>query len=134
MLRPSRVVSLSLATTGSPSALAFGQQPVTTPAGIALPTVTVRVEDSNGNLVTSDNATQVRLVRSDCTGTPVSGGAPVTVVNGVATFSNVVLYTVDSSLRLRAMAPSRSSDDSAIFATTASSDLIFRGTFEGCLP
>lgn len=121
-------------TTGSPSALAFGQQPVTTQAGLALPTVTVRVEDSNGNLVTSDNATQVRLVRSDCIGTPVSGGAPVTVVNGVATFSNVVLYTVDSSLRLRALAPSRSSDDSAIFATTANSDLIFRGTFEGCLP
>lgn len=121
-------------TTGAPSALAFGQQPVTTQAGVTLPAITVRVEDSGGNLVTSDNSTQVRLVRADCTGSPVSGGAPTTVVNGVATFSNVVLYTVDSSLRLRAMAPSRSSDDSAIFATTANNDLIFKGTFEGCLP
>ncbi|TDR39622.1 subtilase family protein [Tahibacter aquaticus] len=121
-------------TTGAASKLTFAQQPVTTQAGVALPAITVRVEDSSGNLVTSDNATQVRLTRSDCTGAPVSGGGPVTVVNGIATFSNVVLYTVDGSQRLRALAPSRSSDDSNLFGITANSNRIFRGTFETCLP
>lgn len=121
-------------TTGPPSALAFAQQPVTAQAGMTMPTITVRVEDSNGNLVTTDNATQVQLTRWNCTGNPVRGGAPVTVVNGVATFSGVVLYTPGANLRLTASAPGRSSDNSSTFGITSNNDLIFRTQFEACLP
>lgn len=121
-------------TTGAPSVLTFAQQPATTQAGMTMPTITVRVEDSSGNLVTSDNATQVRLTRSNCTTNPVSGGGPVTVVNGIATFPGVVLYTPGSNLRLTASAPSRTSDNSNTFGITANNDLIFRSAFDACLP
>lgn len=121
-------------TTGAPTVLAFAQQPATTQAGLVMPTITVRVLDNGGNLVTSDNATQVRLVRSTCTADAVSGGGPVTAVNGVATFSNVILYAPGSGLRLQAMASGRSSDVSNTFATNANPDRIFRATFNTCLP
>lgn len=118
-------------TTGNPSRLRFLQQPVTSQAGVGM-TVTVRVEDSSGNLVTSDNATQVRLVRSTCEDSPVIGGAPRAVVAGIATFNNVTLFTVGSSYRLQALAPSRSSDTSSSFSISANSGLIFRSGVEGC--
>lgn len=121
-------------TTGAAAVLAFGQEPVTTQAGVVMPAITVRVLDNAGNLVTSDNATQVRLVRSTCTADIVSGGGPVTAVNGIATFSNVILYTPGTGLRLQAMASGRSNDTSSAFATSANADLIFRSTFNTCLP
>ncbi|WP_257386727.1 S8 family serine peptidase [Tahibacter caeni] len=121
-------------TTGAPTTLEFGQQPVTTQAGAVMPAITVRVLDNGGNLVTSDNATQVRLVRSTCTADTVGGGGAVTAVNGIATFSNVVLYTPGTGLRLQALASGRSSDTSNAFATTANPDRIFRATFNTCQP
>src|SRR5205085_1798443 len=46
----------------APDHLAFGQQPTTTVAGVAVsPAVTVRVFDQFGNLVTTDNTDQVTL-------------------------------------------------------------------------
>lgn len=121
-------------TTGAPSRLAFDQQPATTQAGRPLPVLTVRVEDSNGNLVTTDNATQVRLTRSNCSAGPVEGGAPVTVVNGVATFAAVTLYTPGSNLRLQAVAAGRSSANSDNFNVTSNAELILHNGFETCLP
>ena len=59
---------------------------------------------------------------------------PVTVVNGVATFPNVVIYTPGSNLRLTASAPSRTSDNSNTFGITSNNDLIFRTRFDACLP
>jgi hypothetical protein len=121
-------------TTGAATTLAFAQQPSTTQAGTAMATITVRVEDNNGNLVTSDNATQVQLTRSTCTANPVRGGGPVTAVNGMATFANVVLYTPGSSLRLTASAPGRSSDNSNTFNIGVNGDFLFRSGFQTCLP
>ncbi len=121
-------------TTGAATTLAFAQQPSTTQAGTTMATITVRVEDNSGNLVTTDNATQVQLTRSTCTASPVRGGSPVTVVNGLATFANVVLYTPGSSLRLTASAPGRSSDNSNTFNISVNSDFLFRSGFEACLP
>lgn len=120
-------------TTGAPSRLRFSQQPVNTQAGVGM-IVVVRVEDVGGNLVTSDNATQVRLVRSTCDDSPVTGGAPRTVVAGIATFNNVTLFTAGTNLRLQALASGRSSDTSTTFNITANSNLIFRGGLEACLP
>ncbi|HSX58796.1 MAG TPA: S8 family serine peptidase [Tahibacter sp.] len=121
-------------TTGAPTTLAFAQQPSTVQAGAVMPAITVRVEDNGGNLVTSDNATQVQLTRSTCTTSPVHGGGPVTVVNGVATFTNVALYTPGSNLRLTASAAGRTSDNSDTFGITGNSDYIFRSAFSACLP
>jgi hypothetical protein len=119
-------------TTGLPTVLKFEQQPTSVQAGMTMATVTVRVEDSGGNLVTTDNATQVQLARSTCTASPVRGGGPVTVVNGVATFPNIVLYTTGSGQRLVASATGRSSDTSNTFVVSVNNDLLFRSSFNPC--
>lgn len=121
-------------TTGAPTTLTFAQQPATTQAGTVMPTISVRVEDNNGNLVTTDNTTLVRLTRSNCSTNPVRGGEPVAAVNGVATFSTVVMYTPGSGLRLQASATGRTSDTSNTFGITGNADLIFRSAFDTCLP
>jgi hypothetical protein len=77
----------------SASKLAFVQPPTNTNTGAAIsPPVTVAVEDSNGNTVTSDTSTVTLTLSS---GTFASGSSTVSVaaVNGIATFSNLVINT-----------------------------------------
>jgi hypothetical protein len=77
-------------TTGTAAKLAFGQQPTTTTAGSAIsPPVTVQVEDSGGNLVTTDSSTVTITIS---TGGAFSGTSTTSVAasGGVATFSNLV--------------------------------------------
>ncbi len=72
-------VKLTLATQPSATAtsgIAFPQQPV------------VRIEDVNGNLVTSDNTTVVTALRAVGTGS-LSGGTSVTAIGGIATFADL---------------------------------------------
>jgi uncharacterized repeat protein (TIGR01451 family) len=74
--------------------LAFVQQPSNVNAGSAVtPAVTVAVEDSFGNTVTSDASTVTLTISSG--GTFAGGGTTTTAtaVNGVATFSNLVIST-----------------------------------------
>jgi autotransporter-associated beta strand protein len=80
------------------SHLAFSVQPGTTTAGVAIsPAVTVRVLDSNNNLVTSDNTDQVTLtVASGPGGFTAGSTTTVTVSGGIATFSNLVLNAAGS--------------------------------------
>ncbi len=76
---------------GPAAKLAFIQQPENALAGADItPAITVDVEDSNGNLITSDNSSTVVL--SIASGPP-AGTASAGVVNGVATFSGVYLNT-----------------------------------------
>jgi hypothetical protein len=81
----------------SPAAkLAFVQQPSGASTGAAIsPAVTVAVEDANGNTVTSDTSTVTLTLSS---GTFASGSTTVTAsaVNGVATFSNLIINTPGS--------------------------------------
>src|SRR5215467_1609285 len=58
----SNVATTTTTTLGPPAKLAFVQGPSSTAVGAVItPAVTVAVEDANGNVETSDNATQVSL-------------------------------------------------------------------------
>jgi subtilase family serine protease len=73
---------------GQPAVLAFTQQPspVMISTNIA-PSITVAVEDSDGNIVTGDHSTISLSVAGDTTS--LSGQLSATAVNGIATFSDV---------------------------------------------
>src|SRR5262249_24643922 len=76
---PAAASKLTIATQPSPTATAgvvFAQQPV------------VRVEDAFGNLRSTDNSTVVSAARSAGSGT-LQGSTNITVIGGVATFTNV---------------------------------------------
>ena len=77
---------------GKATQLAFTQQPVNTPTGDMLPTVTVQVQDLYGNVITSDNADAVTLGVASGPGSFTAGSTTTAVVhNGVATFNNLTL-------------------------------------------
>jgi hypothetical protein len=85
--------SLTSATTSSftivpaaASKLAITQQPTGATVGQAIGTMIVQVQDTYGNLVTTDNST-VSVATSDST--PLSGATSVQAVNGIATFSGL---------------------------------------------
>ena len=83
---------------GSAASLAFSQQPTSSLAGTAIgPAVTVQVEDRFGNFVTTD-ASKVALVVSSGPGTfDGASTLQVTAINGVASFSKLILDTAGSS-------------------------------------
>ena len=77
----------------SATSLEFDQEPTNTTAGATMsPAVTVRILDGFGNPVTTDNTSQVTLAVASGPGA-LTGGGPVTVVGGTATFSNLVFDT-----------------------------------------
>ena len=82
--------------------------------------MTVAVEDANGNIETSDNATQVSLAigTNPASGT-LSGGSAVTVSSGVATFSGLSIDTAGTGYTLTASStPSYTGATSAAFNIT----------------
>ena len=93
--------SLTSATSGNiavgaaaASKLVFQQTPTTGTAGQALsPSITVAVEDAFGNVLTSNTSTVTIAVASGPGGFTSGSTTSATVVNGVATFSNLVLDT-----------------------------------------
>ena len=90
---------------GAPMKLAFGVQPSSATAGANIaPAVTVRIEDASGNLVTTDNSTQVSLaIGTNPPGTGVlTGGGATTASGGVATFSGLSIDKVGSGYTLTA--------------------------------
>ena len=97
------------------------QQPATTAAGAAIsPGVTVAVEDANGNVETGNNTTVVSLAMADTPGGgTLSGGGPVSVTNGVATFSGLSIDKAGTGYTLAALStPSFTAATSAPFAVT----------------
>ena len=77
---------------GPPAKLGFATQPVNTPTGDTLPTVTVDVLDAYGNVVIGDNTDSVTIGVGSGPG-PFATGSTLTasVKNGVATFNNLAL-------------------------------------------
>jgi hypothetical protein len=71
-----------------PNKLVFTTEPVNGVAGETLAQITVSVEDQQGNVITSDNTSQIQLTLSVFTST-LSGTVVQTVVNGVATFGDL---------------------------------------------
>jgi outer membrane protein assembly factor BamB len=109
---------------GPPTKLAFVQGPSDTAAGAAItPAVMVAVEDANGNIETSDNATQVGLaIGTNPTGGTLRGGSAVTVTSGIATFPGLSIDTARTGYTLTASStPSYSAATSAAFNVTSGS-------------
>ena len=75
------------------SALAFTQAPAEGTVGQTLGTVTVAVEDANGNIVTDDNSDYVYL---EATPNSLNGLLRAPVQHGVATFSDLTPDAADS--------------------------------------
>ena len=106
---------------GPPSKLAFVQGPSDTAVVAAMtPAVEVAVEDANGNVETSDNATKVSLAIATNPGSgTLSGGSAATVVSGIATFSGLSIDTAGSGYTLNASStPSYSAATSGAFNIT----------------
>ena len=117
----SNTASATTPTTGPPTKLAFVQGPSNTAAGATItPAVTVAVEDANGNIETSDNATQVSLaIGANPAGGTLSGGSAVTVASGIATFSGLSIDTAGTGYTLTASStPSYTGATSAPFNIT----------------
>jgi hypothetical protein len=91
-------------TPGTPTKLAFVQQPTTAVAGVVIsPAVQVAVQDANGNTVTSNDTAQITLtIGSNPGGGTLSGTTTRTVRSGVATFSNLCIDKVGSGYTLTA--------------------------------
>jgi hypothetical protein len=110
----------SIKSYGTASKLGFGTQPA---AGASTDLTawatqpTVRIEDSAGNLVVSDNSTSVTLsCVNPSSGCTLLGTTTITAVNGIATFTN--LRTAETALTnvvLEATASSLTSTQSNSF-------------------
>jgi len=101
---------------GAASTLAFTLQPVTSTAGMGIP-VTVQVQDSNGNLVTSANNSITLALFTNPGGAKLSGSTTIAAVNGVASF-NVSVDKAGSNYSLVAEATGLSVAVSAAFNVT----------------
>ncbi len=75
-------------TPGAAAKLVYASQPGNSNPGVALGAFTIRVADSKGNTVTSDNTTQVALsIGSGPTGATIAAGSTATAAAGIATFT-----------------------------------------------
>ena len=95
------VPAMSGTTPSSTSKLAIQSSPTSGTAGSALDTLTVAVQDTKGQVVTSDTST-VKLTLSNGTFSTGSATATATAVNGVASFSGLKInsagtYTLTAS-------------------------------------
>jgi|GEM_PF-4082354 len=78
----------------SPIKMVFAQPPTNTTAGVAMaPAVRVDVEDGFGNIATASDAKITLSLRNGPAGAIVDGTFSVAAINGVATFSDVLLNT-----------------------------------------
>lgn len=92
----------------------FATQPSTTKAGAVMtPPVTLTVLDSHENVAKDPFAVSVRLVRSN-SGT-LTGGGPVTSVNGVVTFDMLSVNRPQVGRALRAEAANGAAVESDLF-------------------
>ncbi|MGZ6978188.1 MAG: hypothetical protein ACXVJW_08785, partial [Acidimicrobiia bacterium] len=104
---------------GSPTKLAFAQQPSNATAGASIsPAVTVQVQDAGGNLTTSTVSVTVAIGTNPGGGT-LSGTIPIDAVNGTATFSNLSINKVGTGYTLHATSGSLTAADSTPFNITA---------------
>jgi hypothetical protein len=106
---------------GTATNLDFGVEPTNTVAGVSIsPAVTVRIEDTYGNLV-DDDTTQVTLALGTNPGGDgvLDGTVMQTAVNGVATFNDLNIDEADTGYTLAATSnPALIGDTSAAFNIT----------------
>jgi hypothetical protein len=115
---------------GTATQVVFTTSPSSAPIGSAFPTQpVVAVEDASGNIVTSDNTSQVALTIA--AGSPAgtltctSPSNTVTVVNGVANFVGCAIGTAGNNFRLTATDGSLTPGTSARFNILAPTQVVF---------
>ncbi len=91
--------------TAAGTQLVFGTQPSPGQARAALTAFTVEIQDALGNVDTSSTATVTLSLASNPGPATLSGTLSVAAVNGVATFSNVVLSKSGTGYTLQAVSP-----------------------------
>ncbi|MFQ5704315.1 MAG: beta strand repeat-containing protein [Gemmatimonadales bacterium] len=105
------------ANVGAPAQLAFSVEPTNTTVA-AVFSVDVSVEDTFGNLVSTDNTTSVSLAIAAGTGAAgavLSGTSPVTAASGVASFTDLTIDLVGTAYQLSATATGLTAAASATF-------------------
>jgi hypothetical protein len=96
--------------------LGFLVQPSAVTAGQSIaPAVQVAVQDANGNTITGSSATVSLALGSNPGGATLTGGNPIAVVNGVATFSGLSLDKSAAGYTLVASSASLTSATSSGF-------------------
>jgi hypothetical protein len=124
-------------TPGTPTKLAFGTQPSNTLAGATItPAVTVRIEDANGTLVTSDTRSVTVAIGTNPAGGTLNGTKTVNAVGGIATFSGLSINNAGNGYTLTASASGLTGATSNAFNVTTSTpppptgNLLSNGGFE----
>jgi hypothetical protein len=114
---------------GAPSQLVFTVQPSNTPAGGTIaPPVQVTVQDNQGNTVTGYIGSVAMAIGTNPSGGMLSGTSPITVSNGLATFSDLSINLAGNGYTLRVTSAGvAGSFDSNVFSITGgmATQLIF---------
>jgi len=106
-------------TAGAAARLAFGQQPSDTVAGTTItPAVTVRVEDSNGNLVNVDGASITLAIGNNPGGGTLSGTVTTTTTAGIASYNTLSIDRAGVGYTLTAASTGLTGATSAAFNIT----------------
>ncbi len=115
---------------GTSTQLAFDQQPGNSLAGSPItPAIVVYILDSNGNLATTDNSMVALAVASGPTGAIAGGTAAVQAINGVATFTGLlVLTTVPGTVTLQATDGTLGAATSASFVVSLPTTVLSTST------
>jgi hypothetical protein len=104
---------------GTGSQVAFGVEPGTTTAGLTInPAVTVEVEDSLGNMVTTDTTNVTVAIGTNVGGGTLSGTTTVQAVSGTATFSTLSINKSGTGYTLTAADGSLTQGTSSTFNIT----------------
>jgi hypothetical protein len=108
-------------TAGAASQLAFAQAPSAATAGAVIePAPTVRIQDAEGNLVTSTASVTLAITAATGTaGASLGGTVTVAAVGGVATFSTLTIDKAGAGYTLTATSGSLSGATSATFTISA---------------
>lgn len=107
---------------GAPVALQFVQQPAGAVTGLSFLTQPkVAVVDSQGNVVTTSTASITVAAQQGGSSVSVTGTSTVQAVNGVATFTNLALATIQTSYTLTASSTGLSGATSATFDVVSAS-------------
>ncbi len=126
-LTPAVSNAFTITTAGVPKKLAFVQQPSTTTAGsVITPSVTVQLQDSLGNSVSSSGVS-ITVMLTSGSGTLSGTATQVTNSGGLATFDDLSIDLSGANKRLTATSTGLISDSSSIFTVNpaAASRLVF---------
>ncbi len=115
-------------TPGTASKLAFGTQPISMVAGATMNSVTVEVQDTYGNRVTSSTDSITLAFGANPGNGTLSGTMTVSAVSGVATFSNLSINKTGTGYTLSATSGSLTGVTSTQFNVTPDSASLSQST------